>query len=486
MKVFVNNTLFFLFFLSFAINAQTVFDLPKIDGSLKFSQEVSVVVDTSFHLTVADLESRKLMPVSEKVIPDLGWGKFRGWVMMKIISKENQHLYFQIHNPVFDESSIYFYLNGKQVSAIGKIKKSTQNRPNSFRLLTVPFFFKKDSLYQIYISGISKFNPAKFPIRILSQTGFNEFRDTENLYNGLLIGFISVLISLNIIIFFFFKVRVFLVFSFSNLSFLLLYLYLEGYLFGHAFSGFLFENSIFNFQYLIYFSFQLFNFVFVWSIYRIYFLEKTRWNLTYSVLLFIGITEGVLMFFSPIWENLVSHKQVIIVGQIIRFEALLSNIFLLIIILKTWSEKSFSKWMLLAILPGWLSYVVPRFAAVFLHDTWVTLPFLYSISSIWNVLFITIGLFLELSRNYKANVEKVSEKELMPEDIPLPLVLITPHLSKRETEILQAFANGFSYQEISDAMFISPHTVRTHLKNIYNKLEINSKAEAIRWVIEHQ
>jgi hypothetical protein len=107
---------------------------------------------------------------------------------------------------------------------------------------------------------------------------------------------------------------------------------------------------------------------------------------------------------------------------------------------------------------------VPRLAAVFLHDTWVTLPFLYSISFIWNVLFITIGLFLELSKNYKANIEKVSEKEIMAEEIPIPITLNAPKLSNRETQILQAFANGFSYQEISDAMFISPHTMRTHLK----------------------
>jgi hypothetical protein len=199
MKVFVNKTLFFL---SFFVNAQTVFELPNINSSLKYSQEVSIIADTSFHLTVDDLLLLKQLPVSEKAIPDLGWGKFRGWVMMKVKSKENQHLFIQIHNPVFDESSIYFYLNEKQVSGFKNIKKSTENRPNSFRLLTVPFPFQKDSLYQIYISGVSKFNPAKFSIRILCKKGFNEFRDTENLYNGLLFGFISVLILLNIIIYF--------------------------------------------------------------------------------------------------------------------------------------------------------------------------------------------------------------------------------------------------------------------------------------------
>jgi DNA-binding CsgD family transcriptional regulator/uncharacterized membrane protein YhaH (DUF805 family) len=198
------------------------------------------------------------------------------------------------------------------------------------------------------------------------------------------------------------------------------------------------------------------------------------------------LLQGVLMLLSPLWEQYLSHNQVLGIGLFTRLGALLLNVFLLAMIFKTWKDKSFSKWMLIAILPGWLSYAIPRFAAVFLHDTWVTLPFLYSVSSIWNVLFITIGLFLELSKNYKSKIDSETPMMVLAEEIPVQVPLNTPHLSKRETEILQAFANGFSYQEISDAMFISPHTVRTHLKNIYNKLEINSKAEAIRWVIEHQ
>jgi DNA-binding CsgD family transcriptional regulator len=192
-----------------------------------------------------------------------------------------------------------------------------------------------------------------------------------------------------------------------------------------------------------------------------------------------------MMFLSPLWDTLVSHNGIVTIGLITRLGALLLNVFMLIIIFKTWNTKPFSKWMLLAILPGWLSYAVPRFAAVYMHDTWVTLPFLYSVSSIWNVLFISIGLFLELARNYKPKLDKEPNNIILAQEMPLPTEILIPKLSKRESEILQAFANGFSYQEISDAMFISPHTVRTHIKNIYNKLEINSKAEAVRWVIEH-
>jgi DNA-binding NarL/FixJ family response regulator len=52
------------------------------------------------------------------------------------------------------------------------------------------------------------------------------------------------------------------------------------------------------------------------------------------------------------------------------------------------------------------------------------------------------------------------------------------HLSAREKEILSLLVDGLSYKAIGDRLFISPHTVRTHLKNIYEKLHVHSKSEA--------
>lgn len=52
-------------------------------------------------------------------------------------------------------------------------------------------------------------------------------------------------------------------------------------------------------------------------------------------------------------------------------------------------------------------------------------------------------------------------------------------LSTRETEVLQHLARGKSYTMIADELFIDKETVRTHLKNIYRKLEVRSKSEAI-------
>jgi len=52
-------------------------------------------------------------------------------------------------------------------------------------------------------------------------------------------------------------------------------------------------------------------------------------------------------------------------------------------------------------------------------------------------------------------------------------------LSKREAEVLNLLARGFSFVEIGDLLKISRSTVATHVKNIYQKLEVNSRSEAV-------
>ena len=53
-------------------------------------------------------------------------------------------------------------------------------------------------------------------------------------------------------------------------------------------------------------------------------------------------------------------------------------------------------------------------------------------------------------------------------------------ISERELEVLKQLVNGLEYKAIAEKLFISPNTVRKHIDNIYQKLHINSKAQAIR------
>ena len=52
-------------------------------------------------------------------------------------------------------------------------------------------------------------------------------------------------------------------------------------------------------------------------------------------------------------------------------------------------------------------------------------------------------------------------------------------LTNRELQILQHVAKGRNYQQIADVLFISPKTVRNHIENIYKKLHVHNKVDAV-------
>jgi len=52
-------------------------------------------------------------------------------------------------------------------------------------------------------------------------------------------------------------------------------------------------------------------------------------------------------------------------------------------------------------------------------------------------------------------------------------------LSERELEVLELFAEGLSNREIASRLFLSPHTVKTHSSNIYGKLDVHSRTQAV-------
>lgn len=53
-------------------------------------------------------------------------------------------------------------------------------------------------------------------------------------------------------------------------------------------------------------------------------------------------------------------------------------------------------------------------------------------------------------------------------------------LTRREQEILEHLSKGFRYKEIADTLYLSLDTVRTHIRNIYEKLQVNCRVEALK------
>lgn len=57
-------------------------------------------------------------------------------------------------------------------------------------------------------------------------------------------------------------------------------------------------------------------------------------------------------------------------------------------------------------------------------------------------------------------------------------------LTTRETDVVRLLSSGCTYQEIGTRLGISVHTVTSHIKNAYRKLEVHSAAAAVMRAVE--
>lgn len=58
-------------------------------------------------------------------------------------------------------------------------------------------------------------------------------------------------------------------------------------------------------------------------------------------------------------------------------------------------------------------------------------------------------------------------------------------LSRRELEVLNLLSDGLDHREIAALLFVSANTVRTHIQNLLEKLEVHSRVEAVGLALEH-
>jgi DNA-binding NarL/FixJ family response regulator len=61
---------------------------------------------------------------------------------------------------------------------------------------------------------------------------------------------------------------------------------------------------------------------------------------------------------------------------------------------------------------------------------------------------------------------------------------VANYLSERECDVLKLLVEGKDYKAIAERLFLSTHTIRKHIANIYEKLHVNSKAQVINLALQ--
>lgn len=61
----------------------------------------------------------------------------------------------------------------------------------------------------------------------------------------------------------------------------------------------------------------------------------------------------------------------------------------------------------------------------------------------------------------------------------------TEGLSRRELDVIKLMARGYNNRQIADLLFISEHTVKVHIRNIFRKIDVTDRTNAVLWAIEN-
>ena len=89
-----------------------------------------------------------------------------------------------------------------------------------------------------------------------------------------------------------------------------------------------------------------------------------------------------------------------------------------------------------------------------------------------------------LVRRHRALVELLpQEPARLPQPAPgvtLPNAVLVESLTERESQVLELLDQMYSTEEIARELYVSPNTVKTHLKGIFRKLGVNRRVDAVR------
>lgn len=96
------------------------------------------------------------------------------------------------------------------------------------------------------------------------------------------------------------------------------------------------------------------------------------------------------------------------------------------------------------------------------------------------LLFTGIGLWVGIKLRKSSTTSSEETEKQEQDSVPKEQLLARIGISQREFEVLELIAEGCTNQEIADRLFISLNTVKTHSSNLFAKLDVKRRTQAVQ------
>lgn len=417
-----------------------------------FSQtDIYFYRDSSNNLSLEKVKDKEFKLLNNTISE--GRNNFTYW--FKIPKKSvKEEFYLEIENRAVDDSKLYYGLK--------KIEKIPFQRYCTFK-----FFSDKD----VYFKIVTK-RDAHFPISINKVDDYIEKEKSQNFFFGFFYGFVLMVILYNLSFFLVFKDQSFLFYALLVLSICLGLLITNGYT---NIIGMSFEASKIlsvSIHILVAFFSAKFSNIYLQVDNYIPKLKKVSYTIGVAIILF-----GALYLFTDIYGFYILLKVCV---------------FLLLAIYWLTSLYLFKKNIFIKI------YFFAFFFYLFLGIDLFVLKFLgisvgsvspihIKIAGLLQMIVLSFAVSLRLRILNNENLIMTEEikqytKELKKASDIRSIDDIISKLSSRELQIYNLIIDGKSNKEIANSLNISINTVKFHIKNIYEKLKVNSRKEVISLV----
>lgn len=416
----------------------------------------------------------KHLEINQESLPFHNNGVY--WFRLDI---QNQHphkgLVIDVRNPHLDTVVLYQYVNGKILA--------TDTSGNNFKFNNHTFlryirFQVGGETSTVWLKARLK-KEILFPVTVSTVTDFYKAESLSFLKLGIYYGIAAMMLIVNIVLYFSFKEPKFLYYSILILIIALLYAYADGL--------FVLINS--SSIWLNYASLPLMLGAAIMSVvFSIRFLELDN---RYVYLFRLSIALLIVMAVCFLAYIVFDWTEACILGNMML--PLLITLYWLVALsrFKKHTEARFFVFAaMLSLMFGLMFFIFRFMGANFLN----LMPNELKIAHIFQIFILSMGILHRVKKLHKEHTyyreeiqrylknrptEKQEKKQRVQVEDVFASLQEQFNLSEREIEVLKLLTEGLTNQQIGEKLYLSSNTVKFHIRNIYLKMDINNRAQAV-------